>query len=79
MVGDVLTRVSALRVGLGVGGTAVASGSRTRPSHSCGGWMCDLCAVGDSSIVGLVRGAGSFTAVVPTLVLVSRMQLAQRY
>jgi hypothetical protein len=36
MVGVALTRASALRVGLGVGGALIASGSRTRPSHSCG-------------------------------------------
>jgi hypothetical protein len=45
--------------------------------------------VGDSSIFvyysnkhkifGLVRGSGAFAAVLPTLVLVSRFQLAQRY
>jgi hypothetical protein len=46
---------------------------------ACGGWLCDLGAVGASSIFGLVRGAGSFAAVLPTLVLVSRIQLAQRY
>ncbi len=79
MVGGVLARASALRVGLGVGGAAVASGSRARPSHSRDGWVCDLGAVGASSIFGLVRGAGAFAAVLPTLVLVSRMQLAQRY
>jgi hypothetical protein len=79
MVGDVLTRASALRVGLGVGGAAVASGSRARPSHSCGGWVCDLGVVVSSSIFGLVRGSGAFAEVLPTLVLVSRFQLAQRY
>ena len=56
MVGGALARASALRVGLGVGGAAVASGSRARPSHSCDGWVCDLGAVGASSIFGLVRG-----------------------
>ena len=79
MVGDVLTRASGLRVGLGVGGSTVASGSRARPSHSCGGWVCGLGVVGASSIFGLVHGVGSFAAVLPTLFLVSRMQLAQRY
>ena len=79
MVGGALARALALRVGLGVGGAAVASGSRARPSHSCDGWVCDLGAVGASLIFGLVRGAGAFPAVLPTLVLVSRMQLAQRY
>jgi hypothetical protein len=36
-------------------------------------------AVDVSSIFGLVRGTGSFTVVLPTLVLVSRMKLAPRY
>ena len=67
MVGGALARASAFRVGLGVGGAAVASGSRARPSHSCGGWVCDLGAVGASLIFGLVRGAGAFAAVLPTL------------
>ena len=79
MVGGALARASAFRVGLGVGGAAVASGSRARPSHSCDGWVCDLGAVGVSSIFGLVRGTGSFAAVLPTFVLVSRIQLEQRY
>jgi hypothetical protein len=34
MVGGSLARASALRVGLGVGGATIASGSRARPSHS---------------------------------------------
>jgi hypothetical protein len=50
-------RALPLRVGLGVGGAAVASGSRARPSHSCDGWVCDLGAVGASPIFGLVRRA----------------------
>jgi hypothetical protein len=79
MVGGALTRASAFRVGLGVGGAAVASGSRPRPSHSCDGWVCDLGAVDASLIFGLVRGTGAFAAVLPTFVLVSRMQFAQRY
>ena len=79
MVGGALARASAFRVGLGVGGAAVASGSRARPSHSCDGWVCDLGAVGASLIFGLIRGAGAFAAVLPTFVLVSRMQLAQQY
>ncbi len=79
MVGGVLTRTSVLRVGLGVGGEPVASGSHARPSPSCGGWVCDLGVVGASSIFGLVRGTGSFVSVLPTLVLVSRFQLVQRY
>ena len=47
----------------------------------CGwdGRVCGLGAVGASSIFGLVRGARAFAAALPTLVLVSRMQLAQRY
>ena len=39
MVGGALARALAFRVGLGVSGAAVASGSRTRPSHSCDGWV----------------------------------------
>jgi hypothetical protein len=68
MVGGSLTRASALRVGLGVSGAVIASGSRARPTHSCDGWVCDLGAVGASSIFGLVRGAGAFAAVLPTFV-----------
>ena len=34
MVGGVLSRTSVLNVGLGVGGTTIASGSRVRTSHS---------------------------------------------
>jgi hypothetical protein len=79
MVGGSLTRASALHVGLGVGAAAIASGSRARPSHSCDGWVCDLGAVGASSIFGWIRRAGAFAAVLPTFVLVSRMQLAQQY
>jgi hypothetical protein len=79
MVGGALTRASALRVGLGAGGADIASGSRARPTHSCDRWVCDLGAVGASSIFGWVRGAGAFAAMLPTFVLVSRMQLAQQY
>ena len=79
MVGGALVRALTFRVGLGVGGAAVTSGSCDRPSQSCDGWECDLGAVGASSIFGLVRGAGVFAAVLPTFVLVSRVQLAQRY
>ncbi len=68
-----------MRVGLSVGGADIASGSRARPTHSCDRWVCDLGAVGVSSIFGWVRGAGAFAAVLPTFVLVSRMQLAQQY
>ena len=42
-------------------------------------WVCGLGAVGVSPIFGLVRRAGAFAAVLPTFVLVSRMQLAQQY
>ena len=78
MVGDALSRASSFRVGLGVGGAAVVSGSCAHPSHSCGGWVCDLGVVDDSLIFGLVCGSGSFTPVLPTFVLVSRMQFTQR-
>ena len=52
MVGGVLVRVSALRVDLGVGRALIASGSRTLPSHSCDGWVCDLGVVGAPLIFG---------------------------
>jgi hypothetical protein len=44
----------------------------------CGwdGWMCGLGAVGSSLVFGLVRGAGAFAAVLPSVVLVSRIQFA---
>jgi hypothetical protein len=47
----------------------------------CGwdGWVGGLGAVGASSIFVLVRRAGVFTTVLPTFVLVSRMQFAQQY
>ena len=77
MVGDTLARVSALRFGLGVGGGLIASGLRTRPSHSCGGWVGDLGALGASSIFGLVRRAGAFTGGLLTFALVSGLQIAQ--
>jgi hypothetical protein len=38
-----------------------------------------LGAVGASLIFGLIRGAGAFAAVLPTFVLLPRMQLAQQY
>jgi hypothetical protein len=79
MVGGALARVSVFRVGLGVGGTVVASGSRDCPSHSCDDWVCYLGAVGVSLTFWVVRGAGSFAAVLPTFVLVSGIHLAQRY
>ena len=65
-----MTRTSGFRVGLGVGRSLFASGSHTRPSHSCDGWVCDLDAVGASLIFGLIRGTGSFTEVFPTVVSV---------
>ena len=49
MVGG-LVRVSTLSVGLGVGGVIIVSGSRTRPSHSCDGWVCDVGVVGDRGL-----------------------------
>ena len=79
MVGGVLTRTSVLSVDLGVGGTAVTSGSSARPSHSCDWWVCGLGAVGASLVFGLVRGTGSFPVVFPTFFLDSRLQLTQRY
>ncbi len=44
-----------------------------------GGWVGGLGGVGASSIFGLIRRAGAFAAVLPTFVLVSRMQVAQQY
>ncbi len=70
-------RASDLRVGLGVGRALVASGSRTRPSHSCDGWVCDLGVVGAPLIFGLVRRAGAFAGGLLTFALVSGLQLAQ--
>ncbi len=71
--------MSVFRVDLGVGGEVVDSGSRPCPSHSCDGWVCDLGVVDASSIFGLVHGAGAFTVVLPTIVLVSRIQFTQQY
>jgi hypothetical protein len=68
-----------LHVDLGVGGVVIASGSHVHPTHSCDGWVCDLGTVVASSIFGWIRGDGSFTVVLPTFVLVSRMKLAQLY
>ncbi len=72
-------RSSSFRVGFGVGGAIIAPGLRASPSRSCGGWVCGLGAVGASLVFGLVRGTGAFTVVLPSVVLVSRIQLAQRY
>ena len=77
MVGGALARASALRIGLGVGRVLIASGSRTRPSHSCDGWVCDLGVVGAPLIFGLARGAGAFAWGLLTFALVSGLQLAQ--
>ena len=68
-----------LGVGLGVGGVNVSSGSRPHPSHSCDVCVCDLGVVVVSLIFGLVRGTGSFGVVLPTFVLVSRIQFVERY
>ena len=70
-------RASVLRVVLGVGRALIASGSRTRPSHSCDGWVCDLGVVGAPLIFGLARGAGAFAGGLLTFALVSGLQLAQ--
>jgi hypothetical protein len=83
MVGGVLKRASDLSVGLGVGGTVIVSGSCTHPSSSshdsCDGWVCDLGTVDVSSTFGLIRGSGTFTEVIPTFVLVSRIHLGKQY
>jgi hypothetical protein len=42
-------------------------------------WVGGLGVVGVSSLFGLVRGSGTFVEVLPTFVLVSRIQFAQRY
>ena len=77
MVGDTLTRTSTFRFDLGVGGGFITSGFRTRPSHSCDGWVCDLGALDASSIFGLVRRSGSFTGGLLTFPSVSEIQIAQ--
>jgi hypothetical protein len=71
-----MARVSAFRVGLGVGGAVIAPGLRACPSHLCDGWVCGLGAVGASLVFGLVRGTGAFAAVLPSFVLVSKMPFA---
>ena len=60
LVDGALTRASGLSVDLGVGRSLIVSGSRTRPSHSCDGWVGDLGVVGVPLIFGLARGAGAF-------------------
>ena len=53
---------------------------RTRTSlRVVDGCVIQVGAVGASSIFELVRGSGDFTVVLPTLVLVSRFQLEERY
>ena len=78
MVDGVLTRTSTLHVGLGVGRTLIGSGSRTRPSHSCDGWVGDLGVVGAPLIFGLSCGSGAFPGGPLTFFLVSGFQLAPR-
>ena len=77
MVVGALVRTSALNVGLGVGRTLITSGSRTRPSHSCDGCVCDLGVVGALSIFGFTRRSGAFDGGLLTFTLVSGFQLAQ--
>ena len=45
------------------------------------GWVCDLGAVvaSSTSTFGFRRGSGTVATVLPTFVLVSRMQLAEQY
>jgi hypothetical protein len=38
-----------------IGDTTNSSGSHTRPSYSCDGWVCDLGVVGVPLIFGLAR------------------------
>ena len=57
--------------------SVIVSGLRTRPSHSCDGWVCDLGVVGAPLIFGLVRRAGAFTGGLLTFASVSEIQLAQ--
>ncbi len=77
MVGDGLSRASVFHVGLGVGRALIASGSSTRPSHSCDGWVCDLGVVGAPLIFGLARRAGAFAGGLLAFALVSGFQFAQ--
>ncbi len=59
MVGGALTRTPTLNVGLGIGRSLITSGSRTCPSPSCDGWVCDLGVVGapfDIRVVTYDRG-----------------------
>jgi hypothetical protein len=68
-------RTSTFRVGLGVSGSIIAPGLRTCPSLSCGGWVCGLGVVAVSLVFGLVRGSETFAPVLPSVVLVSTIQL----
>jgi hypothetical protein len=77
IVGGTLTRTSVFRVGLGVGGVVITPGLSACPSRSCDGWVCGLGEVCSSLVFGLVRGSGSFTVVLPSFVLVSRMPFVQ--
>jgi hypothetical protein len=43
------------------------------------GWVGGLGPVGISMLFGLIRGTGVFAVVLPTFVLVSRIQFVQRY
>ncbi len=71
MVDGVLVRVSAFRVGLGVGRVIITSGSHTHPSNSCDGWVGEFGVVGSLSIFGLAHRVGVFTGGLLTFVLVS--------
>jgi len=71
MVGGTLTSPSVFRVGLGFCLTAAVSGSRAHPSYSCDGWVCALEVMDTSLIFGLVRGTGTFVAVLPTFIYFS--------
>jgi hypothetical protein len=57
----------------------VVEKKRHAQNCSCDGWVCGLGAVGACLVFGLVRGAGAFAVVLPSVVLFSRIQLAQRY
>jgi hypothetical protein len=77
MVDGALVRLSAFRVGLGVGGAVIVPGLRACPSRSCDGWVCGLGVVGASLVFGLTRGTGAFAEVLPSFALVSRMPFTQ--
>jgi hypothetical protein len=51
----------------------IASGWRTRPSHSCDGCVCDLGVVSVPLIFGLARRAGAFVGGLLTFSLASRI------